>query len=140
MEQIVRLNKWANAHTNIGIDIARVILGAFLILKGVLFAQNTSYLEEIAQPFGLENLSFFTVHLIPMIHIAGGVLIVIGLLTRLVTAVHIPILLGAVIVNFIGPINAMHLMQALASLILCLFFVVYGSGKHSADYRMKMNT
>lgn len=139
MEQIVKLNKWANAHTNIGIDIARVILGLFLIFKGVFFAQQGVYLQEVAQPFGIEKWSFFTVHFIPMVHIAGGFLITIGLLTRLATAIHIPILLGAVIVNFMGAMDALNLVQALASFVLCAFFLVYGSGKHSADYYMKMN-
>jgi putative oxidoreductase len=30
------------------------------------------------------------------------------------------------------------LVVAVFILLLCLFFVVYGSGKHSADYYLKM--
>lgn len=139
MEQIVKLNKWANAHTNILVDVFRVALGAFLFYKGMFFAQNTEYLTEIAQPFGFEQWSFFMVHIIPMIHLAGGVLIAIGLLTRLVVAIHIPILLGAAIVSFSGSTEPLIIAQTVSSLVLCIFFFVYGSGKHSADYRMKMN-
>lgn len=138
MEQIVKLNKWANAHTNILVDIFRVALGVFLFYKGMFFAQNTEYLSQVAQPFGLEQWSFFMVHLIPMLHIAGGALITIGLLTRLVVAIHIPILLGAAIVSMSGANEPLIIVQAVASLVLCIFFFVYGSGKHSADYKMKM--
>jgi len=140
MIQIVKLNKWANSHTNIAVDVLRVALGIFLIYKGIYFAQNGQYLEEIAKPYGLGSLSFFTVHFIPMIHIAGGILIALGLITRLVAVIHVPILLGAVIVHLTGTFEPQNLILASMSFILCVFFLIYGSGKHSLDYSMKMHT
>ena len=139
MEQIVRMNTWANAHTNIPIDLLRVAFGAFLFYKGLFFVNSSAFIAEIAQPFGLEGLSYFTIQIVPMFHIVGGLLIAIGLLTRLSAAIHLPLLGGALAVNIIGTIDASNLIQAGAALVLCLFFLAYGSGKHSVDYRLKMN-
>ncbi|MFC2175599.1 DoxX family protein [Bacteroidota bacterium] len=139
MDQITRLNKWANAHTNIPIDIVRVVFGGFLFYKGLFFVKSASYLVEIAQPFGIDGLSYFTIQTVPMFHIVGGVLIAIGLLTRLTAAIHVPLLAGALVVNLIGNLDMSNLLQASVALLLCCFFLFYGSGKHSLDYRMKLN-
>ena len=73
-----------------------------------------------------------------MAHFSGGILIVIGLLTRLAIAVQIPILIGAVAVNFIVAMNLQNLVAASVTLLLSIFFLIVGSGKHSTDYGLKM--
>jgi hypothetical protein len=51
----------------------------------------------------------------------------------------LPILIGAVAANFIGPMVPSNLIMALVTLAVCIFFLVYGSGRHSADYYFKMH-
>jgi uncharacterized membrane protein YphA (DoxX/SURF4 family) len=63
---------------------------------------------------------------------------VFGLLTRWAIIVQLPILIGAVVVNFMGEMHSQNLFLSLLLLIISLFFLIYGSGKHSADYYFKM--
>ena len=71
-------------------------------------------------------------------HFVGGILITVGLLTRWAAIAQLPILFGAILTNFIGVMNTNYLMLAVIVLITSLFFIVYGSGKHSVDYYLKM--
>lgn len=77
-------------------------------------------------------------HYIAPAHFVGGFLIVIGLLTRWAALAQLPILVGALIVNFIGQMDMSNLIWASITLVVCIFFIFYGSGKHSADYYLKM--
>jgi len=138
MDTIRKLNKWANSHTFLPVDIIRVVLGGFLIFKGVDFTAHSNNLYEILNPLDEYIGTVLIVHYVTMAHLAGGILIVIGLITRVAVAVQIPVLLGAIIINFVGVMNATNLITALVVLLLCCFFVVYGSGKHSVDYALKM--
>jgi len=63
----------------------------------------------------------------------GGIMIVLGLLTRWALIAQLPILFGAVLINFIGDMNAVNLLIATVTLALSVFYTIYGSGKHSAD-------
>jgi putative oxidoreductase len=42
------------------------------------------------------------------------------------------------LVNFLGEMNSRNLVLASITLLACIFFMFYGSGKHSADYYLKM--
>ncbi len=136
---ILKLNKWANAHTNIGIDVLRFLFGAFLFYKGMsLFGNSEESFKILKSMPGLGG-NLFLIHYIAMAHICGAVFICMGLLTRLSAAVQLPILIGAVVVNFIGEFHAVNLLQASACLLACLFFVFYGSGRHSVDHSLKLH-
>lgn len=140
MKTVVKLNKWANAHTNFAIDALRIATGLFLVYKGIQFATQTQYLVDILGPMGKSlGASLILVHYVAMTHLCGGLLIALGLLTRISLLVQLPILIGAVIVNFVGVMDVSNLIQALLVLTSALFFVFYGSGKHSMDYSLKMN-
>ncbi|WP_044398170.1 DoxX family protein [Lacinutrix sp. Hel_I_90] len=138
MGTIKSLNKWANAHTHFSIDIVRIALGLFLFIKGLHFMQNISTLNALFEP--IQNIpgGMLLLHYIIPAHFIGGILLVFGLLTRWVIIAQLPILIGAVIINFTGEMNSSNLILAIAVLVVCLWFLVYGSGKHSADYYLKM--
>ncbi|SDM24815.1 DoxX protein [Catalinimonas alkaloidigena] len=138
MDTIVRLNKWANAHTNVGFDFLRIALGGFLFYKGIDFMTQTEQIIRVLDPIDTFGWTMIIVHYIAMVHLFGGLLIAIGLLTRLSILIQLPILIAAVLLNFIGDMNVSNLVQASAALLLSCFFLVYGSGKHSADYMLKM--
>lgn len=138
MVTIKSLNKWANAHTYYPIDILRVALGVFLFMKGIDFMSNQAQMAEVIKPF--QNLpgGMLVLHYVVPAHFVGGFLIVVGLLTRWTVIAQLPILIGAVLVNFLGEMNNTNLILATITLIVCLFFLFYGSGKHSIDYYLKM--
>ena len=142
MELIKKLNKWANSHTYYPIDLLRIALGAYLIYKGIFFFRNSQYLESLLIDLNVDGLTALlgTIHIVGLLHFVGGILIVFGLLTRLTLIFHLPILLGAVVINFIGTMDYSNLIQASIVLIVSVFFIIYGSGKHSADYEFKMES
>lgn len=138
MKYIKKLNKWANSHTYYPIDLLRIALGVFLIFKGFHFFENSNHLNEILKGFDEFSALMWTVHYISLFHFVGGIMIVFGLLTRLSLILQLPIFIGAVLVNFIGEMDVQNLIQASIVLLVSIFFVFYGSGKHSADYDLKM--
>lgn len=138
MGTIKSLNKWANAHTYYPVDLARIMLGIFLFYKGTTFLSSTQYLVDIVKPLNDLGGTLFLIHYVAPAHLIGGVLIAFGLLTCWAVIAQLPILLGAVAINFIGEMNANNLITSSVVLILSICFMVYGSGKHSADYHLKM--
>lgn len=138
MSNIKSLNKWANAHTYLSLDLVRIALGVFLFIKGVSFISDTEYLENLLSSIDKIGGGMFLIHYIVPAHMIGGIMIVFGLLTRWAIIAQLPILIGAVIINFIGNMQVQNLLLALFILAICLFFMFYGSGKNSADYYFKM--
>lgn len=138
MGKIKILNKWANAHTYYPLDILRIMLGVFLFYKGVFFMSNLQELLALYEPFSSLADGMLTVHYIAPVHFVGGSLIVFGLLTRWAIIAQLPVLLGAVLINFMGELNAINLTLSTVVILLCVFFLIYGSGKHSVDYYLKM--
>lgn len=139
MNNVKDLNKWANAHSYFTLDLLRIALGVFLFVKGVKFITNIQYLVELISPIDRIGGGMFMVHYITPAHMIGGILIAFGLLTRWAIIAQLPILIGAILVNFMGKMHSDNLFLALATLAVCLFFLVYGSGKNSADYYFKMS-
>ncbi|RXR19030.1 DoxX family protein [Flavobacterium amnicola] len=138
METVKSLNKWANAHTSYPLDFLRIAVGIFLFWKGVSFITNTAYYDQLVEPIKNLGGGMLIVHYVMAAHMVGGIMIVFGLLTRWSIMAQIPILLGAFLVNFIGEMNMGNLVLSFLLLAICIFFLFYGSGKHSADYYFKM--
>lgn len=138
METIKSLNKWANAHTYYSLDLLRVALGVFLFIKGIHFISQSQILFELFKPLRDFGGVMLVIHYVAPAHLVGGIMIAFGLLTRWALIVQLPILLGAILINFIGVMNIGNLITALTVLIITIFFIFYGSGKHSADYYLKM--
>lgn len=138
MASIRSLNKWANSHTYYALDVLRVALGVFLFIKGIQFISQTQTLVELITPLQGYAGVMITVHYVASAHLVGGILIAFGLLTRWAIAAQLPILIGAILINFVGEMNVGNLILATVVMFISLFFIFYGSGKHSADYLMKM--
>ncbi|MEO5776155.1 MAG: DoxX family protein [Flavobacterium sp.] len=132
------LNKWANAHSTFWFDAGRIVLGLFLIYKGGYFVSNSRDFEDLIAPASNFMGGMLTFHYIAAAHIMGGIMIVFGLLTRWALLAQLPILVGAVLINFIGEMNITNLIISFVTLAISIFYIVYGSGKHSADYYFKM--
>lgn len=140
MKIIKKLNKWANSHAYYPIDILRIVLGVFLVYKGIFFFQNSSFLIELLEQLEFDSFSavMWSVHYVGMFHFVGGLMLVFGLLTRLSLIVQLPIFIGAVAINFFGAMHTQSLVEASLVLVVSIFFILYGSGKHSMDYDLKM--
>ncbi len=137
---IKSLNKWANSHTYYPLDLLRVALGIFFFIKGLQFISQTHMLTELISPLKGYGGVMLMVHYVAPVHLVGGILIAAGLLTRWSLVAQLPILLGAIAINFAGVMDVGNLILAIVVLAVTVFFIYYGSGKHSLDYYFKMQS
>ena len=138
MGYIKSLNKWANAHTYYPLDLLRIALGILLFYQGVYFMSNLPLLLKLYEPIKPLIGDVLLVHYIAPAHFVGGFLIVFGLLTRWAIIAQLPIIIGAVLINFIGEMDTKNLILSTSVLVVSIFFLFYGSGKHSVDKYLKM--
>lgn len=142
MNVIHRIETWGDSHHPRFLDIVRIALGVFLFLKGLGFMDNTAYLQSIIEnqsdltfsPFLLEALIYY----VTFVHMVGGILIALGVLTRLSSLLQIPVVFGAVFfINILqSPFNT-DLVSSIVALILLIVFAVIGSGKLSLENYLK---
>jgi uncharacterized membrane protein YphA (DoxX/SURF4 family) len=138
MNNIKYLNKLANEHTYYSLNIIRVGLGVFIFYKGLYFMNHMLLLSNLIEPLKNYVGEIILLHYIVPAHLIGGVLIIIGLLTRWAISAQIPILIGALFVNILGDMSILNLVIIMSIIFVSLFFLIYGSGKNSVDYYLKM--
>jgi len=82
------------------LDIIRMLVGIFLVVKGELFLQDPSFLKELITQNKWVNPSPDTVkalvYYVTYIHLFGGTLMFLGISTRFAAFLQLPALLGAV--------------------------------------------
>jgi len=137
MNLLQRVGHWGDTHHPKWMDILRIVLGLFLCLKGIEFADNITRLTNLMStriPFS----SFLLVllgHYVLFAHLMGGFLLTIGLLTRFACLIQIPILLGAII--FVNATDVLgqfsELFLSIIVLFLLVYFMIIGSGPWSLD-------
>ena len=142
MNLLHSVEKWGDTHHPKWLDIIRVVLGIFLVFKGIDFINHMDRLTNLmgrSRFLGCLSLGLLA-HYIVFAHLVGGALIAAGLLTRLACLVQIPILIGAVFfINSSAGILAPYdvLWLSVIVLLLLVFFLIAGSGPLSVDRQMK---
>ncbi|PVY37919.1 DoxX family protein [Pontibacter virosus] len=131
-----RIEHWADTHHPVWVDFLRMALGIFLFVKGVMFIQDTEALQSIMRNSQFQWVSFGMAHYVAFAHLVGGLLIAMGLVTRIAILFQIPILVGAVF--FINPQRGFYsenteLWSSIIVLILLIVFLILGSGRLSVD-------
>ncbi len=138
MNVIHKIEKWGDSHHPRFLDIIRIALGIFLLLKGLGFMDNTANLKsmienqpDISVPSGV---LMALVYYVTFVHLVGGTLIALGILTRFSAIMQIPVVFGAVFfINILqSPFNT-DLASSVAALIFLAVFAVIGSGKLSLE-------
>jgi putative oxidoreductase len=133
MNVLERFGHWGDAHHPKYMDVVRIVLGVFLCYRGVEFLRNMGILEGLLA----NRLSFgsFAIlmwgHYIVFAHIVGGLLLIMGVLTRFACLIQIPILLGAVfLVNFSEGMFRPYaeIILSIVVLLLLCYFLVAGNG------------
>ena len=144
MNLIHKIERWGDSHHPGFIDVVRIALGIFLFLKGLAFMENTAYLKEIIDNQTDINLStdvlMMAVYYVTFVHLVGGTLIALGILTRLSSILQIPVVFVAVFfVNiFDSPVNS-ELWYSIIALLLLMVFTVIGSGPFSLDKYLELS-
>jgi putative oxidoreductase len=118
---------------NVMLFLFRVILGLTLFIKGINFVRNQEFLEGLISNIALlEKLSFLKI-VIPFIHLLGGFFIIIGVYTRLVIFIQLPIIMAAIVLLMIsgGMSYYREIAFALSILILLISYLKFGDGLYS---------
>ncbi len=124
----------------LGYDLMRTYLGIGLFVRGVLFVSQPElvlgYLQDVHSWF----LPYVLVHFVAVAHLCGGVMLALGLATRLAAALQVPILFGAVFLvhSQAGLLNVGQSLE-FSGLVLALLIVylTFGSGRLSIDAFLK---
>jgi putative oxidoreductase len=137
-----KISNWGDHHHPWVLDIIRILLGLFLVNKGIIFLKDTGYLrdlilakEAVNQPPAVVTA---IVIYVSYIHVLGGGLMALGLYTRLWALLQIPAVFGAVfLVNITSPFVNSELWLSILVLALLLLFTIIGSGPLSIDHLLK---
>ena len=134
-----RLELWGDRHHPRWMDIVRIVLGIFLISKGIQFLQNMSTLMNMmANSLSFDSFVLILLsHYIVFAHLLGGVLITLGLLTRFACLIQLPILIGAIIfvnssAGILNPFS--ELLVAVVVFLLLIYFLIVGNGPWSFEW------
>ena len=142
MNLIHRIEKWGDTHHPRFLDIIRILLGIFLLLKGLGFMDNTANLKYLIEtraditvaPWVLMSLVYY----VTFVHMVGGTLIALGIMTRFSAIMQIPVVFGAVFfINVLqSPFNT-DMASSVVALILLVLFAIIGSGRWSIESYLK---
>ena len=95
MKNINDCKQWIQSHVDIVIDLVRMYLGVGLFVKGLYFLMHKEEMLKLLE--GADNVVFAQAavgHYVIPVHLVGGLLLAIGLLTRLAALAQMPILIG----------------------------------------------
>lgn len=134
MNLVQRVEHWGDTHHPQWLDIVRILLGVFLCYKGVDFLMNMgTMLDLITNKMNFGSFAFtMMTSYIAFAHILGGVLLILGVLTRFACLIQIPILLGAIFfvnADLYRPFSA--LLLPIVTLLFVIAFLILGNGRLS---------
>ena len=133
--------RWIDSHMDIVIDLVRIYLGIGLFVKGLYFLMHQGELRKLLE--GSDNVAFAQgalAHYVIPVHLVGGALLALGLLTRLAALAQIPILMGAIFYVWLPEVLFFEQRQSLEFSALVLFLLTlifaYGAGRFSVDHHL----
>jgi uncharacterized membrane protein YphA (DoxX/SURF4 family) len=133
---MTQLKAWANRLPHLvrpgptlGFDLVRAYLGIGLFVRGVLFVSR----PELVLGYLSSSESWFVpyaiAHYVAIAHLGGGVLLAIGLTTRIAAVVQLPVLFGAVfMVHSTDTLLSAGQSLEFSALVLMLLIVYLGVG------------
>jgi putative oxidoreductase len=135
MATLRSIHQWSITHHPRWLIFPRLILGSLLCIKGIAFMSNATLLENLLSGYWAGDTHALEI-IITWANMLGGFLIIIGLQTRIMCLIQLPILIGAVV--FInaqkgGFAPQSELGLAILALLLTILFLIEGSGPVSLD-------
>ncbi len=144
MTTIQQIRSWSAAHYPPWLVIVRMGLGLFLMAKGINFMRDSMLLDRIL--YGSAGVVDNETHWLPILitwaNLLSGFMILVGLWTRLIALLQLPVLIGAIVfvnVQKGGPAPEPELGLAILTFVLVLFFLIEGSGPLSLDTYFERN-
>lgn len=142
MSVITDIERWGNSHRPAFLDIIRIILGVFITYKGLYFVSHMNELEMTTSGINNYFAGAYLAHYVVFAHVLGGPLIAVGLFTRIVSLIQLPILIGAVFMvnyprGYMAVGHHMELWVSLTVLAGLIIMMVFGAGNYSIDARRR---
>jgi len=118
----------------VGVLVLRIILGVIFFIHGLVKFQGG--IENIAGWFDSIGIPGFMAYVVASIEVIGGIALIIGLGTRIVSALFVFLMLGAIIkvklaAGFLGNGEMAGYELELAYLAMALFLAINGSKQFS---------
>jgi putative oxidoreductase len=144
MADLAAMRRWLDSHRLLGYDAIRVYLGIALFVRGWLFVGDSSRFMALVEGRKLDwFLPMAAVHYVALAHLVGGLMLTVGLLTRLAAWAQVPILFVATFfVHLHEGLLAAGQSLELSALVLFLLLVygLCGAGPYSLDARILTST
>jgi uncharacterized membrane protein YphA (DoxX/SURF4 family) len=139
MNRIERCKTWLRGHEDLLFDLVRIYLGTGLFVKALYLMSHRDYLMQVIT--NSQNDWFapaMVAHYVISAHLVGGILLALGLITRVAAWFQVPILLGAVFWLYLPQMATIEPRQNLEfSGLVCfllILFGIFGAGRFSMDY------
>lgn len=125
-----------------GAVILRIILGLIFFIHG--FVKFQGGIENIAGWFASIGLPGFMAYVVAGIEVIGGILLILGIGTRIVAALFVLLMIGAIVkvklaAGFLGNGKMPGYELELGYLVMSLFLVLNGSKQFSVSQLFAKN-
>lgn len=120
----------------LGFDLVRAYLGVGLFVRGVLFVSRPELVLGYMSSTDSWFVPYAIAHYVAIAHLGGGVLLAVGLATRLAAVAQLPVLIGAVfMVHSTESLLTAGQSLEFSALVLMLLvvYLVVGAGPLSVD-------
>lgn len=140
IQQFNTFRQYVDHHHPRWIDVFRIALGIVIFIKGIYFINNSDALIEILQNSKIAGWTFIVEHHVAFTYLVGGILISIGLLTRVAIIFQLPVFFGSVFCclthkGFFSVYT--DLTFSIIIFFILFFFLIWGPGKFSVDEIMR---
>jgi uncharacterized membrane protein YphA (DoxX/SURF4 family) len=120
----------------VGAVVLRIIIGVIFFVHGIVKFQGG--IENIAGWFDSIGIPGFMAYIIAGIEVVGGIALIVGFGTRIVAALFVIVMIGAIIkvklaAGFLGNDTMAGYELELAYLAISLFLAINGSKQFSID-------
>ncbi len=142
MEIVKSLTTWKKLHNDARIiPLLRIVLGLMILVKGFSFIlQGGAEMEGIDMSSN-DYMPMLFGQWIPVLEIATGILIVIGLLTKISSLFQIPLSIAGLFFSkdnaVLSSFEQSQYLLSIVIIILSIFFAYWGSGIFSAENALK---
>lgn len=132
MKKLNEAIKWFDQHTELAYSFIRIFLGFALFVRGLIIGVDPSVITQLTGA----NQWYWWYSYVIIIHIIGGLLLGVGLLTRFAALLQIPALLGAVLIFHLkeGLVRVEQSLElSTLVLVLLIIYFLFGSGALSIE-------
>jgi uncharacterized membrane protein YphA (DoxX/SURF4 family) len=136
-ESSSRVAEWLSENRDRVWDSVRIYLGFALVMKGFVYLLHLHAFAAMMEETGVPLAGTGVAELVAVTHVAGGLMMAFGILTRIGAAIQVPNLVGAILFVHLREglfTGAQTLEFSVLVLFLLVLIAVVGAGRLSIDY------